>query len=321
MRAGAGDIASFQYVMKNITVSPLEAGQRFDKFLLKLLPSAGKGFIYKMLRKKNFTLNGAKASGSEILTSGDEVCLYISDDTYEKFTAVQSGKVSGVKLDIIYEDEDILIINKPAGMLSQKASPGDVSLCEYICEYMRQSGAGDEYFRAFTPGVCNRLDRNTSGLITSGKTLKGLQILSEGFRDRTIDKYYTAIVCGRFEAFLRHTGYAVKDAASNKVTIHDSEVPDSEYVSTEFEPVSYNNNYTVLSVKLITGKTHQIRAVLAHLGFPIAGDSKYGGKGPAKRQLLHCSRIVFPKDFALDKVAGLTVTAPLPADMTEFTQR
>ncbi len=307
--------------MKKITVSPLEAGQRFDKFLLKLLPAAGKGFIYKMLRKKNFTLNGAKASGSELLSDGDEVCLFLSDDTYEKFTAPTGNKVSGVKLDIIYEDDDILIINKPAGMLSQKAAPEDISLCEYIFEYMRQTGANEEYFRAFTPGVCNRLDRNTSGLITAGKTLKGLQILSEGFRKRTIDKYYTAIVCGRFEAFLRHTGYVVKDAVTNKVTICDSEVPNSDFVSTEFTPVSYGDNYTVLEVKLITGKTHQIRAVLAHLGYPIVGDSKYGAKGTADRQLLHCSRMVFPKDFAFENIAGLEFLAPIPSDMIKFTQR
>ena len=155
--------------MKQICVQEREADQRLDKLLFRYLKEAPKSFVYKMLRKKNITLNGKKADGSERVQAGDMIRMFLSDETYEKFSGKQgAGEISypTACLDIIYEDEHILLINKPAGMLTQKAEPGDVSLNEYMLGYLQQSGQWDEETSAgVRPSVCNRLDRNTSGIV------------------------------------------------------------------------------------------------------------------------------------------------------------
>ena len=158
--------------MQTLTVTPNEAGQRMDKLLAKYLDQAGKGFLYKMMRKKNITLNGKKCDGSEHLKEGDEIQLFLADGTIEKFQAahkVPGGTAAGhgyKKLDIIYEDKHILAVNKPSGMLSQKAREGDMSLNEYILNYLIDSGGLPiSQLRTFKPSICNRLDRNTSGLV------------------------------------------------------------------------------------------------------------------------------------------------------------
>ncbi len=147
--------------MKAIRITENEAGQRLDKLLEKYLNLAGKGFIYKMIRKKNITLNGRKCTGAERLAAGDEVKLFLSDETIEKFSHTQVQKVKKTRLNIIYEDEHVLLINKPAGMLSQKAKEGDESLVEYVTDYLLEKGdLKQEDLKTFRPSVCNRLDRN-----------------------------------------------------------------------------------------------------------------------------------------------------------------
>ena len=150
--------------MQEIIVSANEAGQRFDKLLAKYLNEAPKSFLYKMLRKKNIVLNGKKATGNEKLEVGDSIKLFLADETIEKFSKVQIQHTKK-KLDVIYEDDHILLINKPAGMLSQKAEAKDESLVEHVISYMLDSGQLTEAdLRSFKPSICNRLDRNTSGL-------------------------------------------------------------------------------------------------------------------------------------------------------------
>ena len=154
--------------MQEIIVSANEAGQRFDKLLAKYLNEAPKSFIYKMLRKKNILLNGKKATGNEKLEVGDSVKLFLADETIEKFSKLIVVKTKA-KLDIVYEDENVLLINKPVGMLSQKAEAKDESLVEHIISYMMESGQLTEAdLRKFKPSICNRLDRNTSGLVVAG---------------------------------------------------------------------------------------------------------------------------------------------------------
>ena len=166
--------------MRMLTVSKNEAGQRLDKLLAKYLNLAGKSFIYKMMRKKNITLNGKKCDGSEHLTEGDEIKLFLAEETIEKFSEVKIQKVQKKKLDIVYEDEHILLINKPSGMLSQKAKETDESLVEYLIDYLLDSDKlKKEDLACFRPSVCNRLDRNTSGIVAAGRSLKGQQIQSE----------------------------------------------------------------------------------------------------------------------------------------------
>lgn len=308
--------------MKVFVVKENEAGQRFDKLLAKYLNKAPKSFIYKMLRKKNIVLNSKKATGSEILSLEDEVTLYLADETFDKFSAVEVGdQVIEHNLKILYEDKDVLILNKPAGVLSQKAKPEDVSLVEEIIAYLLTSDQLTmENLRSFKPGVCNRLDRNTSGVVVAGKSLAGLQKMSKMFQDRTLDKFYLCIVAGEVRHTERIEGYLIKDEKTNQVSIYPENRSDADYILTEYEPVVSNKEYSLLSVKLITGRTHQIRAHLSSIGHPIIGDSKYGNRhineGFKKRyhlnhQLLHSYETIFPV-IEGSELSGKTIIAPIP---------
>ena len=185
--------------MKLITVHKQEEGQRLVKLLGAYLKEAPNSFFYKMLRKKNITLNGKKADGTEKLKCGDEIRLFLSDETYEKFAGkVQpKEKFPMAKLNIVYEDSNVIFINKPAGMLSQKSVPSDVSLNEYLLGYLEKSGQWkQEESKAFRPSVCNRLDRNTSGMVICGKSMAGLQQMAALLKDRSLHKYYLCLVKG-----------------------------------------------------------------------------------------------------------------------------
>lgn len=315
--------------MQQLTVTKNEAGQRLDKLLAKYLNLAGKSFLYKMMRKKNITLNGKRCEGSEKLAEGDEIKLFLSDETIEKFSEVKLQAVKKVKLSVIYEDEHIALINKPAGMLSQKAKETDESLVEYLIDYLLDNGSlTTEQLKTFRPSVCNRLDRNTSGLVAAGKSLAGLQVLSEVFKDRSIHKYYQCVVNGTVERKQKITGYLVKNEETNQVSIHDTKVPGSLPIETEYEPLDYKEGYTLLQVTLITGRSHQIRAHLASIGHPIVGDYKYGDTSVNRQakerfqiqsQLLHSFRIVFPElPEPLAYLSGRAFEAPLPASFSRI---
>lgn len=315
--------------MQSLIVSKNEAGQRLDKLLSKYLNLAEKSFLYKMMRKKNITLNGRKCEGSEKLAEGDEVKLFLSDETIEKFSQVKLQKVKKVSLNIIYEDEHILLVNKPAGMLSQKARDSDESLVEYMIDYLVSSGQlSKDQLRSFRPSVCNRLDRNTSGLVVGGKSLPGLQLMSASFKDRSIHKYYQCVVKGQISDKQVITGYLTKSEATNQVTVYKQEVPGSAPIVTEYEPVKWQEGYTLLKVTLITGRTHQIRAHLSSIGHPIVGDYKYGDSRvneEAKKlyhiqsQLLHSYQVTFPKlPEPLAYLSGRTFYAPLPKTFSKI---
>lgn len=292
--------------MKEIVINENEAGQRLDKFLGKLLKEAPASFYYKMLRKKNIVLNGKKATGNEKLTAGDSVKLFLSDETFEKFAGKQQTKdpvvsVPHISLEIVYENHDVLAINKPAGMLSQKAKKEDISANEYILQYLLESGTiTRESLHTFKPSVCNRLDRNTSGILVAGKTLNGLQQMSKAFRERSMEKYYLAIVAGHISKPRRIEDYLKKDGQTNQVRIFSKPSKDAKPIITEYRPLKLLGQVTLLEVHLITGRSHQIRAHLASIGHPVIGDTKYGNprlnreflkNAGVTHQLLHAYRL------------------------------
>lgn len=332
--------------MQSVTIGQNHAGQRFDKFLRKYLPQAGTGFLYKMLRKKSITLNGRKAEGSELLAQGDEVCFFFSPETFAKFTGDQPGdtplpdeKLSEYRaaydslkdINVVYEDEHILILDKPAGVLTQKAAAGDLSLNEWMIGYLLAEAPGfEKELAGFRPSVCNRLDRNTSGLVLCGKSLPGLQYLSRCIKERSIRKFYRTICLGqlRERAFIK--GYLVKDQTKNKVRVDAGEsgamedrAMDGAYIETAYKPLRVGEDHTLLEVELITGKSHQIRAHLASIGHPLIGDHKYGDRRAnhamqerygLQHQLLLAFQVIFPESSgpAGKNVSGKSFSAARP---------
>jgi len=339
--------------MKSFLVSQNEAGQRLDKLLSKYMDTAPKSFFYKMLRKKNITLNGKKAEGSEKVAEGDEIRLFLSDETIEGFQSdkrksskedaksVTTGSKQEIPIlteqEIVFEGKHLLIVNKPAGELSQKAKKEDISINERVVEYLRVTQKIG--LDSFTPGVCNRLDRNTTGLVLAGKSLAGLQETAELLKQRTLHKYYLCIVAGKADKTRHLTGYLKKNTETNTVAVISAEefkkqnLNPKEYdrIETELIPLITNGGSTLAAIQLITGKTHQIRAHLASIGLPLLGDTKYGAETSNKQsasverlnsinwalhlryQLLHAYLLQFPKlSGALSEVSEKIITVDPP---------
>lgn len=299
--------------MKEFIIQKNEENQRFDKYLKKLLPNASTSFLYKMMRKKNIVINKKKVEGNEKLKAGDVVSIFLSDETFEKFhinleelkkeyDALKALSLKGLK--IVYEDDEMIVADKPYNMLSQKASDKDLSANEYLLAYMINKGELTfEEYQTFRPSVVNRLDRNTTGLLLFGKTLKALQQLGEGIRERSIEKYYRAVVAGELKEELELKGYLLKDEKTNKVSFYKEQVEGSDYIETGVKPIQSKNDLTLVEIHLVTGKTHQIRLHLSTIGHPILGDMKYGDAKINKKyyeshkvnhQLLHAYRLEFP---------------------------
>lgn len=315
--------------MQQIIIEGNSAGGRFDKFLQKALPAAGTSFIYKMLRKKNITLNGKKAEGKEILVKGDVVCFFFADETYAKF----SGKSGGIDtseyekayrmlkgISVIYEDSNVTVLSKPVGILSQKAEPADISINEWFIGYLLKTNAiSAQELSLFKPSICNRLDRNTSGIILCGKSMAGTRSLNKIIKDRSLSKFYRTICEGSIDSAGMLTGSLTKDEKSNTVKVST----DGEDIRTAYEPLQQlKKNCTYLEVDLITGKTHQIRAHFASIGHPLVGDTKYGKESSNRKwketyglqhQLLHAYRVVFPQmEDELSELSGKEFICELP---------
>lgn len=306
--------------MIEIIVGKNESGQRLDRVLEKIFVNANTGFIFKMLRKKNITLNDKKADGKERLEMGASIRLWFSDESFEKLSGKKAGDIKDLeknpKVDkkstetfksyIVYEDENTVIINKPAGLLSQKAYENDISVNDLLLDYLEFDSKA---LNTFKPSICNRLDRNTSGLMVCGKTLEGLRVNNELIKTKAVSKYYLALVNGRVEKSGSIKAWLYKDEKTNKVTVKDKPFEGADFIQTEYEVLDYFKDATLLLVKLITGKTHQIRAHLSSISHPIIGDFKYGDKSVnekfkreygIKSQLLHSFRLVYPNSDISD---------------------
>lgn len=350
--------------MYQTKITEKEAGQRFDKYLHRILPNAGSSFLYKMLRKKNITLNDRKADGSEKIAVDDSVKIYFAEETLLKFRGLTDTsasehtlhaegpekqpqnitndylaayhKISSVR--ILYENRYILLADKPAGVLSQKAKPTDRSLNEWLIGYLLDSGfMTEQELTMYKPYVCNRLDRNTSGIVLCAKSLQGAQILGELLKNRTLHKYYQTYVRGVIKKEQLVEGYLHKYEKHNKVSVTlnvsqqtaDKDMKnrlldqaETSYIRTSYKPLRVEKDKTLLEVELITGKPHQIRAHLASIGHPLLGDYKYGDKAwneeyrnkyHVKSQLLHAYKVVFPplaEPFA--DISGRTFYSGLP---------
>lgn len=332
--------------MQELTITDLESGQRLNKYMMKYLNQAPSSFIYKMLRKKNITRNGKKASGDEILECGDVIKVFLADETIEKFRVVHTGnphfdrgskqhdivksadsatsdgsaqtsrQKPGITLQILYQDPDILAVHKPVGVLSQKAKKDDYSINEAIVDYcLSMRILSEKQLETFHPSISNRLDRNTSGIILAGISLKGSQMLARILKGHTCEKYYYTIVAGEMKQRIHEKAYIVKDTKKNQSKIQKLESPGASMIETAFTPLCVKNGFTLLQVQLFTGKSHQIRAHLQSLGYPMAGDTKYGNPAVNRKlreryhlnhQLLHAGRLVLP-DIP-------EITDPLPAE-------
>ncbi|MCI8341970.1 MAG: RluA family pseudouridine synthase [Firmicutes bacterium] len=311
--------------MKEIKILSGDANQRIDKFLFKYFNAAPKSFVYKMLRKKRIKRNGKKADGNEMLACGDTLQMYLSEDTIDSFIEEKTVNKAERHFGIIYEDENIIVVLKPAGLLVHPDRAGDRnSLTDQILYYLNQKGQYDpSKSNGFTPAVCNRLDRNTGGIVIAGKTLAAVAEVNRMIARREIKKLYLTMVKGEFAEERELFGYHIKDELSNKVKILKKEMPGAKKVYTKVRPLCIKNNFSLLEIDLITGKSHQIRAHLKSMGHCVVGDRKYGDervnrifkeKYGLDSQFLFAHTIVFGKNNGiLEYLSDKKFTASLPA--------
>ncbi len=293
--------------MKEIKISCKEKEQRLDKFLFRYFNRAQKSFIYKMLRKKRIKLNGKRAEGNEILNENDILSVYFSEETINSLSETKKINEAQRHFGIVYEDDDILVVDKPAGVLTHpNKAENKNTLVDQIIYYLYQKGEYNPNDKAaFTPAVCNRLDTNTGGIVMAGKNIVFAQALNKAIAQRKIRKFYITMVHGEVREKKEFFGYHIKDENTNSVKILKKQIEGAEKVFTNIKPISVKNGFSLLEVELITGKTHQIRAHLKSMGYQVVGDRKYGDervnrivreKYGLNNQFLYANRIVFDQN-------------------------
>ncbi len=296
--------------MRSIMVNGNDSNQRIDKFLDKYLINMPKNLLYKYIRKKRINVNKKRVNINYNLKEGDIIYFYINDEFFPKSNdknELENLMILKHNIKIIYEDNNILLIDKEPGILVHSAKPNSKDdLTSHLKSYLYKKG---EYIpsqeNTFAPAVCNRLDRNTGGIVIAAKNAPALRIINEQIRNKKIRRFYLCLVRGRLiNKQGQLTGYITKNQLLNMVDITDSPKINSKQIITNYKVLNENNDDTsLLEIELITGRTHQIRAHLAHIGHPILGDIKYGlGKtnNNFKYQALYSYKIIF--DFTDAKV-------------------
>ncbi len=300
--------------MRILIIRKNDAGQRLDKFLSKAVKGLPQSLMYKFIRTKKIKVNRARCEQSQILREGDEIQLFIKDEFFDspsKDTAALASITP--KLDIVYEDEHILLLNKRPGVLvHDDAEGGENTLIMHVQAYLVGKGAynpDDE--QSFAPALCNRIDRNTGGMVIAAKDAESLRVMNELIREDELSKCYLCLVHGHMErpSATLHA-YLRKDSARNTVDVRDASFPGSKEIITKYRAIGErrdgDDTISLLEVELVTGRTHQIRAHMAHIGHPLLGDGKYGVNRDDRRagykfQALYAYRL----GFKLSRDAGI----------------
>ena len=291
--------------MKEFQIKKNDAGQRLDKFLTKAVKGLPISLMYKYIRTKKIKVNRARTEQKYVLQEGDIVQLFIKDEFFDSPEKDNSALASITpKLTIVYEDENIILCNKRPGVLVHEDDEGkDNTLIMHIKAYLYQKGEYDpENEQSFAPALCNRIDRNTGGIVIGAKNAEALRVMNEKIKNDEISKFYYCVVHGKMPKKADTlTGFLLKDSDKNQVKIFDKQVKGSKNIITKYKVVSEKNGMSLLEIELVTGRTHQIRAHMSYIGHPLLGDGKYGinkddrAKG-YKYQALYAYRLRFDFD-------------------------
>ena len=295
----------FGVKMKEFRIKKNDAGQRLDKFLTKAVKGLPISLMYKYIRTKKIKVNRARTEQKYVLQEGDIVQLFIKDEFFDSPEKDNSALASITpKLTIVYEDENIILCNKRPGVLVHEDDEGkDNTLIMHIKAYLYQKGEYDpENEQSFAPALCNRIDRNTGGIVIGAKNAEALRVMNEKIKNDEISKFYYCVVHGKMPKKADTlTGFLLKDSDKNQVKIFDKQVKGSKNIITKYKVVSEKNGTSLLEIELVTGRTHQIRAHMSYIGHPLLGDGKYGinkddrAKG-YKYQALYAYRLRFDFD-------------------------
>lgn len=272
--------------MKEFTIRENDADTRLDKFISKAVPSLPSNLIQKYIRLKRIKVNSARAKPDMRLSLGDIVTMYLNDEFFESSRAKKAvPKLRASFPNILYEDEYIILADKPAGISVHDDEAGGETLIAQILSYLSAKGEWNpEKENAFIPALCNRIDRNTSGIVIAAKNAEALRIMNEKIKRRELSKYYLCVVIGKMQpASGTLKGYIFKDAKENRVYVRSSPCPGAKTAVTKYTTLKTNGEVSLIECELITGRTHQIRAQMASAGHPLVGDGKYGKNADNKK--------------------------------------
>ena len=310
-------------MLHTVTVNHNDAGQRVDKFLLKLMPAMPKNLLYKLIRKKDIRLNSVRCQGTEFLKEGDILSIYAKEEFFKVHPEMHFMQANGTP-EILHEDDNFLIVYKPSGMVAHSNEKGTLSLLDEVQKYLYNKGEySPEHEQTFAPALCNRIDRNTEGIVISAKNSTALRMMNELIRERKIQKNYIAITSFHLpEHSATCTAFLMKDEKRNQVSVSDKPHGKNwKPIQTRYEVLAQKGSFQLVRITLLTGRTHQIRAHLAHLGAPLLGDPKYNAtKSDEENQCLCAWELQFPtsENAVLSGISGKTIRTALPAFVRKY---